>query len=52
MYSVILYLKNPKCQLKSYLQHINVWWFLLFIMYDGNICFLYPAVFESSVMWR
>jgi hypothetical protein len=36
--SSFLYLKNVKCQLKSLLQHTNICWFLLFIMYVGNVC--------------
>ena len=31
------------------LQHINICWFLLFTIYVGNMCSLYPAVFGSVV---
>ena len=52
MYFVILYLKNLKLWLKSLWQYINICWFLQFIMYVGDICPPYPAVFGSVLVWR
>jgi len=28
------------------------YYLLIFIMYVGNVCSLYPAVFVSVVVWR
>ena len=34
------------------LLHINICWFVLFVIYVGNLCSLYPAVFGSVQVWR
>jgi hypothetical protein len=47
MWFVLLYLKDLKRYLKSLLQHINICWFLLFIVYVGNICMFTV----SSCVW-
>jgi hypothetical protein len=47
MWFVFLHLKNVKRYLKSLLQHINICWFLLFIVCVGNICMFTV----SSCIW-
>ena len=45
----VLNLKNLKCYSKSLLQHINIRWFLLFIMYVGNICeYIYIYIYINA----